>query len=146
MVVVYIDLPTSPSPLGHIPNVVPIPNPEHGKLRNLIAGRKAYEKRGMQHLVSGERRGMRSVHLDLRGVVAEVVLGGEGDDELKISSQHPKPSRSLSLRVGRFRLRSGKHLITSELDKVTTLILNHPISPIIVSPADGVDELWCTYI
>ncbi len=88
------------------------------KLRNLIAGRKAYEKRGMQLLVNGEKRGMRSVHLDLKGIVTEVVLGG--GNELNISSQHSKTSRcrSLSLGVGRFCLRSGKHLIASELDKV----------------------------
>ncbi len=89
------------------------------ELRNLIAGRKAYEKRGMQLLVNGEKRGMRSVYLDLKGIVAEVVLGGDGN-EFNNSLQHSKTSRcrSLILGVGRFCLRSGKHLIASELDKV----------------------------
>ncbi len=107
-------------PLGNIANNAPIPNPEHMKLKKLIAGREAYEKRGTQLLVNGEKRGMRSVHLDLKGIVAEVVLGDE--NELDISSRNSKTShhcrRSLILGVGRFCLRSGKHFIASELDKV----------------------------
>ncbi len=105
--------------LGKISNIVPIPdNRGHEKLQNLIAGRKAYEKRGAEYLVSGGKRGMRSVHLNLKGVVTDLVLG-TGDEALKISSYNKSSHRSLRLRVGRFSLRSGKHLIASELDKVT---------------------------